>query len=253
MTPMRRLAKSIFSLALTLLWAGHVSADPLRVAVASNFGNTIQVIAAAFAARTDHRLTPVIGSTGKLYAQIVNGAPIDIFLAADAERPRRLEEQGLGVPGSRFTYATGQLVLWSPRPGYVDPEGRRLTDNAFRYLAIANPRLAPYGRAARQVLESRNLWKQLAGRIVTGENIGQAYQFVRSENADLGFIALSQIKRPGHTELSGSYWTVPASLHEAIEQQAILLKQTPAAIAFMEFLQGEQARDIITDHGYAMH
>jgi len=247
---MRRPTKVALSVLLLLISASNEAANPVRIAVASNFNNTIRSVVAAFQKNTGYELTTVLGSTGKLYAQIVNGAPMDIFLAADSAHPERLEKQGRGIPGSRFTYAVGQLVLWSPIPGYVDSEGARLTTKDFRYLAIANPRLAPYGRAAQQVLEARGLWNQVAMRIVTGENISQTYQFIASGNAQMGFVALSQIKDPAASRIAGSHWLVPASLHDAIEQQALLLNSSPAAVAFLEFLHSEEARDIIVSHGY---
>jgi len=241
------LLRLAFVLALT--GSGLASADTIRVAVASNFVDPLRPIAQHFEAGTGHTVILSPGSTGKLFAQIVNGAPFDAFLAADTERPARLERDGLAVPGSRFTYAVGRLMLWSPRPGYVDDQGTVLETGRFRYLAIANPELAPYGRAAREVLESRGLWNALQGRLVRGENIGQAFQFVNSGNAELGFLAYAQIRRPGHT-VAGSGWLVPQSLHAPIAQQAVLLKHHDAARAFLLFLRSETATEILRGFGY---
>lgn len=234
---------------LCLLASTPAAAGEIRVAVASNFAAPLRAIAERFEATADHRVTLIPGSTGKHYAQIRNGAPFDAFFAADAERPQHLEEEGLVVPGSRFTYAVGALILWSPRPNTVDPEGRILEHGDFRYLAIANPGLAPYGRAAREVLQARGLWETLQGRLVRGENIGQAHQFVRSGNAELGFMARSQVIHPGRP-VAGSSWHVPHNLHSPVEQQAVLLNDNPAATAFLLFVRGDDALTIIHGYGY---
>jgi molybdate transport system substrate-binding protein len=189
------------------------------------------------------------GSTGKLYAQIKNGAPFALFFSADAERPQLLEQEGLAVPGCRFTYAIGKLVLWSPRPGYVDAEGDVLGRGDFRYLAMANADLAPYGRAAQQVLVARGLDAGLRNRIVRGEDISQTLQFVRSGNADLGFVAWSQVMRPGRP-VEGSYWEVPQALYTPIEQQVVLLKEGETARAFLDFVRSSEAVDLIRSYGY---
>jgi len=196
-------------------------ADEIRVAVATNFAAPVQIIVTRFAENTGHRVVPVLGSTGKHFAQIKNGAPFAAFLAADARRPALLEEEGIAVARSRFTYAVGRIVLWSPREAYVDAQGRVLTEGDFHHLAIANPALAPYGRAAREVLQARGLWEALATRIVRGEDIGQTFHFVESDNAELGFVAYSQVKRPGHAP-RGSWWEVPQALYRPIEQHGLL-------------------------------
>jgi molybdate transport system substrate-binding protein len=232
-----------------LLVTSQATASEIRVAVASNFTRAIRVAANVFEADTGHKVTLAFGSTGKHYAQIVNGAPFDAFFAADVRRPKLLEQEGLAVPGSRFTYAIGKLILWSPEAALVDAKGRVLEHGEFRYLAIANPKLAPYGLAAREVLQSRGLWDDLNRRLVRGENIGQAFQFVASGNAELGFVARSQLMRPGF-EIEGSHWDVPAELYTPIEQQAVLLKDSEAARAFMSFVRSEEAIRIIRDHGY---
>ncbi len=228
---------------------GLSRADEVNVAVASNFTAAINTITTRFEAQTAHKVTLISGSTGKHYAQIKNGAPFDVFFAADVDRPRLLEGEGFAVSGSRFTYAVGKIVLWSPREGYVDAEGKVLQKQEFRYLAIANPQLAPYGKAAQEVLSAKSLWDALQGRIVQGENIEQTFQFVESGNAELGFMAYSQIRRPDHP-LAGSYWEVPQSLYSPIEQQAVLLKDREAARAFLSFVKGEDARTIIQAFGY---
>ena len=213
----------MFSVLMLLLSNTACLATEIRVAVASNFTRAMTDLAHRFETNTGDKVNLVFGSTGKHYAQIINGAPFDAFFAADSKRPSRLEEQAYAVAGSRFTYATGKLILWSPKAGNVGPAAKVLTDGNFYYLAIANPKLAPYGRAAKEVLQSRGLWQAMQGKTVRGENIGQAFQFVKSGNAELGFIAYSQVKLPGQP-VTGSYWLVPQELYTPIEQQAVLLK-----------------------------
>ncbi len=226
-------------------------ADTLRVAVASNFADTLRALAGTFEQQTGHTLQVLPGSTGKHYAQIRNGAPFDIFLAADVRRPALLEKAGVGVPATRFTYALGQLVLWSASPNKVDARGDVLLQSDFKRLAIANPALAPYGRAARDVLEARGLWVSLQAKIVRGENIAQTFQFIQTGNAELGFVAWSQLLRHDGTA-EGSWWSIPQSLYRPIEQQALQIKDTPAARAFMNFLQSPEARADIKAHGYGL-
>lgn len=226
----------------------HVAAEEVRVAVATNFTATMEALAAAFEARGKHTVLVSSGSSGNHYAQIKNGAPFDVFFSADAERPRLLEQEGLIVPGSRFPYAVGRLVLWSIRSDYVDGDGRILETGEFRHLAIANPELAPYGAAAREVLRAREVWDNVQARLVQGQDIGQTYSFVATGNAELGFVAYSQISRPFET--SGSFWLVPEALHQPIEQQAVLLRDGPGAREFLEFVKSEEARAIIRDYGY---
>ncbi|MEW8013405.1 MAG: molybdate ABC transporter substrate-binding protein [Candidatus Sedimenticola endophacoides] len=230
-----------------LLWAALLAlaliparGEVIRVAVASNFQAPAKVIAERFEAQSGHHVKLTVGATGKHYAQIVNVAPFAAFLAADRHRPQRLEEAGIALPGSRFTYALGRLALWSPRADVVDTRGEVLARGGFTRLAIANPRLAPYGQAAREVLEARGLWQSLAPRM-----------FIDSGNAELGFVAYSQI-RPPHAPAEGSHWEVPAALHSPIAQQAVLLRDTPAARGFLDYLRGEQAARIIRDHGYRL-
>lgn len=239
-----------FFIVLVLMLASEQSlAAELRVAVASNFTRTMTSLIQQFEAKTGQKVKLVFGSTGKHYAQIRNGAPFDAFFAADIKRPKLLEEEGITVPGSRFTYAIGKLMLWSPEVDVVDSSGKVLEQGGFRYLAIANPKLAPYGRAAREVLQSRGLWEGMKGKIVRGENISQSYQFVNSGNAELGFVAYSQLKHPGQ-RINGSYWKIPQALYTPIEQQAVLIKDSEAGRRFLSYIQSKEALMIINDHGY---
>jgi molybdate transport system substrate-binding protein len=238
--------------AILVLTAAMAQAAQVHVAVAANFVGTLDRLATAFEASSGNTLVASSGSTGTLYAQIRNGAPYDVLLAADAEHPKRLEQAGLAVPGSRFTYARGQLVLWSRDPGRVDREGRVLRTDTFRHLAIANPGTAPYGAAAQQALQHLGLWSALAPRLVRGENIGQTFQFVYGGNAELGFVALAQVRQL-NPNTRGSWWVVPPKLYDPIEQQGVLLTRArgnAAARAFLTFLQGKRARDIIQADGY---
>ncbi|MCQ4265915.1 molybdate ABC transporter substrate-binding protein [Pseudomonas stutzeri] len=238
--------------ALLLCLSFTASADEVRVAVAANFTAPMQKIAEAFARDTGHRAVLAFGATGKFYAQINNGAPFDVLLAADEQTPQRLEDEGQGVTGSRFTYAIGSLVLWSAREGYVDPQGRVLTDGDFRHLALANPKTAPYGAAALQTLEKLGLRERLQPRFVQGENIAQTHQFVASGNAELGFIALSQVVEDGRIA-RGSAWRVPADQHQPIRQDALLLQRgehNPAARALLDYLRSASAVALIRAYGY---
>ncbi len=227
-------------------------ADQVSVAVASNFTAPMNAIAAEFARDTGHQARPSFGSSGKFYAQIRNGAPFQVLLSADDETPSRLEREGLTVPGSRFTYAIGTLALWSPQTGYVDAQGEVLRHGRFNKLAIANPKLAPYGVAAVEVLDHMGLRNALTAKWVQGENIAQTWQFVSTGNAELGFVALSLIMKDGKIT-AGSTWIVPSRLHSPILQDAVLLpsgKGNPAAEALMKYLKGDKARAIIKSYGY---
>jgi len=223
-----------------------VRADELRIAVAANFASVAQLLGRQFEAETGNVAILVFGSTGKHYAQILNGAPFDVFLAADVERPRLLEDQQAIVAGTRFTYAFGQIVLWSADDTFVDSEGAVLEHAQFRRLSIADPELAPYGRAAREALVALGYWGHLEGRIVRGKNISQAFQFVSTRNAELGIVSASQVRSGDN----GSTWVIPQSLYEPIEQQAILLRDRPAGRSFLAFLRSETARAIIRANGY---
>ena len=224
-------------------------ADEIRVAAASNFRDAMTALASQFEQASEHEITLIFGSTGKQFAQIKNGAPYAAFFSADSRRAELLERDGLAVRGSRFIYAVGKLVLWSPQAGYVDPDGKILEHGDFRHLAIANPDLAPYGEAAREALQALGLWDQLGPRLVRGENISQAFQFVSSGNAQLGLVAWSQLKR-NDAVIEGSYWLVPASYYRPIEQQAVLLRDTVAARSFMSFIRSDESAKIIRTHGY---
>jgi molybdate transport system substrate-binding protein len=227
-------------------------ADEVQVAVAANFTAPIQAIAKAFEADTGHKLVAAYGSTGQFYTQIKNGAPFEVFLAADDSTPAKLESEQETVPGSRFTYATGTLALWSAKPGYVDAEGAVLKGNSYQHLSIANPKAAPYGLAATQVLAKMNLTQVTQPKLVEGQNITQAFQFISTGNAELGFVALSQIFKDGKVE-QGSAWIVPAALHDPIKQDAVILnkgRDSDAAKALMHYLKGPAAAAIIKSYGY---
>lgn len=238
---------ALFALAL----AAPAGAGEARVAVAANFETAAQALGRAFEARSADRVEFSFGATGALYAQIVNGAPFDAFFAADIERPRKLVERDLTTDDGRFTYALGRLVLWSKQSGLVDGEGAVLRGDGFKHLAIANPKLAPYGRAAQQTLAHMGLWQALQPRLVRGQSIAQAHRYVASGNAELGFVALSQVTRPDLPEV-GSRWRVPAELYQPIEQQAVLLSDAPAATAFAAFSRSDIGRRIIRAHGYGL-
>lgn len=242
------------SLLLGLSLATASPAEQVNVAVASNFSAPMNAIAAEFARDTGHQARPSFGSSGKFYAQIRNGAPFQAFLSADDETPSRLEREGLTVPGSRFTYAIGTLALWSPQTGYVDAQGEVLRHGRFNKLAIANPKLAPYGAAAVEVLDHMGLHNALTAKLVRGENIAQTWQFVSTGNAELGFVALSQIMKDGKIT-AGSTWVVPSRLHSPILQDTVLLpsgKGNPAAEALMKYLKGDKARAILKSYGYEL-
>ena len=245
--------KALF-VALTATIAGFAHADEVQVAVAANFTAPMQQIAAQFEKDTGHKAVLSFGATGKFYAQIVNGAPFELLLAADDETPARLEKEGQGVAGSRFTYAIGKLVLWSADPALVDGKGEVLKTGNFKHLAIANPKTAPYGVAAVETLSKLGLLASLQPRFVQGENISQTQQFIVTGNAELGFIALSQVIKDGRIG-AGSAWTVPANLYEPIRQDAVLLakgKDKPAAAALLAYLKGDKAKAIIRSFGYEL-
>lgn len=222
------------------------------VAVAANFVGPLAKIGDGFTATTGHTLKVSSGSTGKFYSQIVAGAPFEVLIAADDDTPRKLIAEGHGVAGSNFTYAIGKLVLWSTQTGYVDDQGAVLATGTYAHLAIANPKLAPYGQAAVEVLKARGLGDALAPKLVTAESIAQAHQFVATGNAELGFVALSQVAVPGKP-VTGSYWLVPPSLYGEIRQDAVLLKigeKNPAAAALLTYLKGPTAKVLIQSYGY---
>ena len=247
-----RLTRFAPLLLIPCLAIGAVQAAEVQVAVAANFTAPIQAIAADFEKDTGHKLVAAYGATGQFYTQIKNGAPFEVFLAADDTTPARLESEGDTVKGSRFTYAVGTLALWSAKAGYVDNQGQVLKHNDFQHLSIANPKAAPYGLAATQVLDKLGLTAQVKSKLVEGQNITQAYQFVSTGNAELGFVALSQVYKDGKVT-GGSAWIVPAELHDPIKQDAVILtkgRDNPAAVALVDYLKGPKAAAIIQVYGY---
>ncbi|ARU30360.1 molybdate ABC transporter substrate-binding protein [Sulfuriferula sp. AH1] len=244
----------LFALPILLasVTAGSANADEVQVAVAANFTAPMKLIAADFEKASGHKAALSFGATGKFYAQIRNGAPFDILLAADDETPAKLEKEGFGVSGSRFTYAIGKLVLWSARPGYVDDQGGVLKKGGFTHIALANPKLAPYGAAAVEVMTKLGLMGVLEPKFVQGENIAQTYQFVSTGNAELGFVALSQVYEDDKLR-SGSGWIVPSAMHAPIRQDAVLLtkgKGNTAAAALLQYLRSDKAKAVIRAYGY---
>lgn len=245
---------SCYLAACALLVAGAARAAEVSVAVAANFTAPMQQMAPRFEQVTGHRLLLSFGATGNFQSQIRNGAPYQVLLAADEEVPLALERDGYAVRGSRFTYAIGRLVLWSRNPALVDAQGEVLRSGRFDRIAIANPKLAPYGAAGIGVLGRMGLLESMRPRIVQGDNITQTYQFVATGNAALGFVALSQVQLNGRLT-EGSAWIVPESLHERIHQDAVLLEQgkdSAAAQALLQFLKSEPARSVIASYGYAL-
>ncbi len=238
----------------TLVAGAAACAGELAVAVAANFAVPLARIGQGFSAATGHTLKVSAGSTGKFYSQIVAGAPFEVLLAADDETPKKLISEGHAVAGSNFSYAIGKLVLWSAQPGYVDDQGAVLAAGKFQYLAIANPKTAPYGAAGLEVLKARRLTDAVVPKLVTAESIAQAYQFVSTGNAELGFVALSQVAIPGKPA-TGSYWLVPASLYGEIRQDVVLLKageKNPAAAAFLAYLKSAATKEQIKSFGYGL-
>jgi molybdate transport system substrate-binding protein len=234
------------------LGAGAAYAEDVQVAVAANFTAPMQAIAAAFEQDTGHKARLAFGSSGKFYAQIRNGAPFQVLLSADDETPARLEREGMAVPGTRFTYAIGRLALWSAQAGAVDARGEVLKQGGYKHVAIANPKLAPYGAAAVEVMQRLGVIEAVRPKLVQGENIAQTHQFVASGNAELGFVALSQVTRDGKLT-GGSAWIVPGDLHTPIRQDAVILaagKGNAAASALMAYLKGEKAKAVIRTYGY---
>lgn len=242
----------IFAVCGFAVLAQAACAAEVQLAVAANFAKPIEKIAAAFERDTGHKAIIATGSTGKFYAQIHAGAPFEVLLAADEETPKKLVGEGMAVANSEFTYARGSLVLWSAKPGLVDAKGEVLKKGSFTHLAICNPKLAPYGLAAVETLKALGLYESLKPKLVEAENIAQAYQFTASGNAEVGFVALSQVIPLGNKT---SYWTVPETLHSPIQQDAVLLKKgeaNPAALALLKYLKGEAARRVILAYGYRL-
>ena len=234
--------------------AQMATAGEVNAAVAANFTAPVQQIVELFQKESGHTVKLSFGSSGKFYSQIKEGAPFDVFLAADEKNPKLLEKEGLAVEGSRFVYALGKLVLWSAQPGLVDDKGHVLRKGSYSKIAYADPKLAPYGLAARETLEELGLWNVVQSKLVTGESITQTYQFIATENAELGFIALSQITRDGKVT-EGSWWIVPPHMYNPIRQSAVQLtaaKDKVAAQAFLAFLKSEKAVAIIRSFGYEL-
>lgn len=249
-----RFAPACLASLIAVFTSSGALADEVQVAVAANFTAPIQAIAADFEKDTGHKLVAAYGATGQFYTQIKNGAPFEVFLAADDNTPEKLEKEGDTVKGSRFTYAVGTLALWSAKEGYVDGKGEVLLKNQYQHLSIANPKAAPYGLAATQVLAKLKLTEATQTKLVEGQNITQAYQFVSTGNAELGFVALSQIYKDGKVS-SGSAWVVPADMHDPIKQDAVVLnkgKDNPAAKALVEYLKGPKAAAVIKSYGYQL-
>jgi molybdate transport system substrate-binding protein len=239
------------ALAIAALIAAPAFADEVQVAVAANFTAPMQKIAAEFEKDTGHKVVAAFGSTGKFYAQIKNGAPFEVLLAADDETPAKLIAEGAAVAGTQFTYAIGKLVLWSAKPGVVDEAGDVLKKGGFDHIAVANPKLAPYGAAGIETMKAFGVYDALQAKIVTAETIAQAYQFVSSGNAELGFVALSQVLKDG--KIDGSAWIVPAKYYTQIRQDAVILangKGKPAAEALLKYLKGDKAIAVIKSYGY---
>lgn len=249
---MKRINHSILLVIISIFLALPVLADEVSVAVAANFTAPMKEISADFEKTTGHKVVLSFGSSGKFYSQIKNGAPFQLFLSADEEKPAQLEKDGLVIIGSRFTYAVGTLVLWSSKADFVDAKGEVLRPGTYTKLAIANPKLAPYGLAAIEVLTKLGLLAIIEPKFVQGENISQTYQFVSTGNAELGFVALSQVMQNGKIS-SGSVWVVPSTLHTPIRQDAVLLttgKGNVAAEAFAAYLKTEKSKAIIRSYGY---
>lgn len=241
-----------FALIATCATVQGAHAAEVTIAVAANFAAPMKIIAQQFERETGHQIRMSFGSTGQFYSQIKNGAPFSMLLAADELTPEKIEREGLGVAGSRFTYATGRLVLWSKKPGLVDGNARILISGTFGSIAIANPKLAPYGAAAVEVMHKLGLTERLASKIVQGSSIGQAFQFVASGNATIGFVALSQVYENGKIK-EGSAWIVPEGMYQPIKQDALLLnagKGNHVAVSLMKYLQGDQARAVMRSFGY---
>ncbi len=255
MNPKRWLLRcALAALLAPLLLAASTQAAEVRVAVAANFAQPMKEIAAEFGKETGHRVQLSQGASGKFYAQISNGAPFELFLSADDETPARLRKEGKAVAGTVVTYAIGRLALWSSDPKLVDAGGAVLKGDGFRFLAIASAKVAPYGRAAVQVMQKLGVLTRIEPRVVQGESITQAYQFVSSGNAQLGFVALSQVWEGGKLR-SGSAWIVPEEMHDELRQDAVLLnpgKDAPAARALLTYLTSDKAKKIIERYGYRL-
>jgi molybdate transport system substrate-binding protein len=251
---MKSMSRILSLFAILSIAAAGAFADEVQVAVAANFTVPMQKIAAEFEKDTGNKAVLVFGSTGKFYAQIKNGAPFDVLLAADDETPAKLVKEGSAVAGSQITYAIGKLVLWSPKPGLVDDKGAVLKNAAVAHVAFCNPKLAPYGAAAVEAMKSLGVYDSVQPKLVEAENIAQAHQFVVSGNAEIGFVALSQVYKDGKIG-EGSAWIVPANLYSQIRQDAVVLdkgKGNAAAGALVKYLKSDKARAVIRSYGYEL-
>jgi molybdate transport system substrate-binding protein len=249
---MHVVTRALSTLMLAVSLHANASAATAQVAVAANFAEPIKAIGAVLEKTTGHTIRITLGSTGKLYAQIKNGAPFDVLLAADATTPHKLEQEGLTQPGSRITYARGKLVLWSAQAGRVDAKGQVLTAANLGKVAYANPKVAPYGEATVQALEKLGLTSALTPKLVQGESIGQAFTFAATGNADVGFVAMAQVLEGGRLK-SGSMWVVPQTLYSPIEQDAVVMQKSAgneAAQALMKLLKSPAIKDLIRSYGY---
>lgn len=246
-------AARLVALFFTAAIGSAVSAGEVSVAVAANFTDATRDIVPLFEKATGHRVKVSFGSTGKLYAQTEYGAPFEVFLAADSQRPQKAEDEGLAVEGSRFTYAVGKLALWSSKVDAFSDAEAFLKNGKFNHVAMANPKTAPYGLAAQQVMEHIGVWNRLQSKLVRGDSIAQTFQFTATANAEIGFVALSQVR--AWKKSKGTKWEIPQSYYAPIEQQAVLLKKgadNKAAKAFLDFLKSDEARAVITGYGYGV-
>lgn len=252
---MKHLLKRWSALVVLIGLTAGAGAEEVQVAVAANFTAPMQKIAVEFEKDTGNKLLLSFGATGKFYAQIKNGAPFEVLLSADQETPAKLEQEGAAVAGSRFTYAIGKLVLWSAKEAIVDAKGDVLQRGGFDHIALANPKLAPYGAAALEAMKALGVADTLAPKFVQGENIAQTYQFVATGNALLGFVALSQVMGEDGKMKSGSMWIVPDKLYNPIRQDAVILdkgKNKAATAALMNYLKSDKAKDVIKAYGYSL-
>jgi molybdate transport system substrate-binding protein len=247
------LPRGLFALTLAAL-AFSARADEIQVAVAANFSAAAQKIAAQFEHDTGNTVKLSFGATGKFYAQITAGAPFDVLLAADQATPARLVAEGKAIPATLHTYAIGKLVLWSADPALVDAKGEILKSDKWKHLSVADAKLAPYGQAAKETLAQLKLTDAVQSRVVTAENIGQAWQFVQTGNAELGFVALGQVQPPDGSRVPGSMWLVPDDLYTPIRQDAVVIaasKSGATATAFVDYLASDKARVVIKAYGYS--
>jgi len=243
--------QSFFLLILLVIIPCHLLADNIKVATASNFTAPLKMIAHNYERQSGHKVTIISGSTGKLYAQIRQGAPFDVFLSGDTRRANLLEKENQIIKNSRFTYAIGKLVLWTPKISSEENPHEILNKKNFRHLAMANPNLAPYGKAALDYLTNLNLWQTLQKNLVRGENISQTFHFVKSGSAEYGLIAFSQIKSPQQTSFEGTYWKIPETFYTPIKQQAVLLSDKPSVKQFYTFIKNAESQKIIKNFGYS--